>query len=194
MVNSFDSELLPQHVRKAAEDRIGASIYQTLVIGLVIGKRSETYAFGKLDDGRPPDGDTVYEIASLTKTFTATLLAEAVLSGRLGLDTPVGSLLRDFKIPERGAKRISLEDTATHFSGLPRIPSNLKPKDRANPFADYDVDRFKAFLADYELPRDPGESYEYSNLNTGLLGLALARSAETTYDSLLAEQILRPLG
>ena len=194
MANSFDSELLPQRIRKAVEDRIGASIYQTLVIGLVIGKRSEIYAFGKLDDGRPPDGDTVYEIASLTKTFTATLLAEAVLSGRLGLDTPVGSLLRDFKIPERKAKRISLEDTATHFSGLPRIPSNLKPKDRANPFADYDIDRFKVFLADYELPRDPGESYEYSNLNTGLLGLALARSAETTYDSLLAEQILRPFG
>jgi CubicO group peptidase (beta-lactamase class C family) len=194
MANSFDSGLLAQRVRKAAEDRVDAGIYQTLVIGVVGGQESEVFAFGRLDDGRPPDGGTVYEIASLTKTFTATLLAQAVFSGRVTLDTPVKSLPPDFEIPERNDKKITLEDTATHYSALPKDPANLKPKDRANPFADYDIEKFKAFLAGYELPRDPGESNEYSNLNTGLLGLAMAQSVQTTYDALLAERVLHPLG
>src|SRR5713226_317610 len=71
---------LPERVEKAAQERIAAGTYQTLVFGVVDGDKSEVVAFGKLDDGKAPDGDTVYEIGSITKTFTATLLAQAVLS------------------------------------------------------------------------------------------------------------------
>jgi D-alanyl-D-alanine-carboxypeptidase/D-alanyl-D-alanine-endopeptidase len=81
--------LLPERVEKAAQERIAAGTHQTLVFGVVDGDKSEVVAFGTLDDGKPPDGDTVYEIGSITKTFTATLLAQAVLSGRVTLDTPV---------------------------------------------------------------------------------------------------------
>ena len=119
-------------------------------------------AFGQLDDGSAPDGETVYEIGSITKTFTATLLAQAILSGRLTLDTPVAELLADFKIPSRGNRDISLGDLATHHSGLPRMPSNFTSKDPANPYADYDAAKMNVFLAGYQLPRDPGASYEYS--------------------------------
>jgi len=63
------------------QERIAAGTYQTLVFGVVDGDKSEVVAFGKLDDGRAPDGDTIYELGSVTKTFTATLLARAVLSG-----------------------------------------------------------------------------------------------------------------
>jgi serine-type D-Ala-D-Ala carboxypeptidase/endopeptidase len=191
---SANAGLLPERVEKAARERIAAGTYQTLVFGVVDDDKSEVVAFGKLDDGKAPDGDTVYEIGSVTKTFTAALLARAVLSGRVTLDTPVGQLLPSFKIPSRNGKEITLGHLATQHSGLPREASNLLPKDPANPFADYDAAKLKAFLATYQLPRDPGASYEYSNLGFGLLGYALAQLELTTYGAMTDEQILRPLG
>jgi serine-type D-Ala-D-Ala carboxypeptidase/endopeptidase len=177
--------LLPERVEKAAQERIAAGTYQTLVFGVVDGDKSEVVAFGKLDDGRAPDGDTIYELGSVTKTFTATLLARAVLSGRVTLDTPVAQLLPDFKIPSRGGKEITLGDLGTQHSGLPRMPSNFLPRDLANPYADYDAAKLRAFLAGHRLPRDPGAVYEYSNLGFGLLGYALAQLEHTT----LSEQV-----
>ena len=186
--------LLPERVEQAARDRIAAGIYQTLVFGVVDGDKTEVVAFGTLDDGKAPGGDTVYEIGSVTKTFTATLLARAVLAGRVTLDTPVAQLLPDFQIPSRGGKMITLGQLATQHSGLPPMPSNFLPRDPANPYADYDAAKLKAFLAAYALPRDPGASYEYSNLGFGLLGYALAQSENTTYGAVVDEQIFEPLG
>jgi CubicO group peptidase (beta-lactamase class C family) len=185
---------LPKRVENAALERVAAGTNRTLAFGVVDGDKSEVVAFGKLGDGKAPDGDTVYEIGSLTKTFTATLLAQAVLSGRVTLATPVAKLLPDFKIPSRGGKEITLGALATQHSGLPRIPSNFLPKDLANPFADYDAAKLKAFLAGYELRRDPGAAYEYSNLGFGLLGYALAQLNHTTYRTMTDEEILQPLG
>ncbi len=131
-----NTQLLPERVESAARERIAAKTYQTLVFGVVEGDRSEVMAFGKLDDGKAPDGDTVYKIGSVTKTFTATLLAQAALSGRVTLDTPLAQLLPDFKIPSRGRKQITLGAIATQHSGLPRLPSNLPGNDPSNPYAD----------------------------------------------------------
>ena len=191
---SANAGLLPERVEKAAQERIAAGTYPTLVFGIVDGDKSEVLAFGELDDGKAPDGETVYEIGSITKTFTATLLAQAVLSGRLTLDTPVAQLLADFKIPSRGGKEITVGELATHHSGLPRMPTNFAPKDPANPYADYDAAKLKAFLAEYQLPRDPGAAYEYSNLGIGLLGHALAQLEHANYGALIDEKILKPLG
>jgi D-alanyl-D-alanine-carboxypeptidase/D-alanyl-D-alanine-endopeptidase len=164
---------LPERVEKAAQERIAAGTYPTLVFGVVDGDKSEVVAFGKLYDGKAPDGETVYEIGSITKTFTATLLAQAVLSGRLMLDTPVAQLLADFKIPSGGDKEITLGDLATHHSGLPRMPSNFMPKDPANPYADYDAAKLKVFLAGYQLPRDPGPPTNTPIWDSGSLAMRL---------------------
>ena len=190
---SANAGLLPERVAQAAQDRIAAGTYQTLLFGVVDGPRSEIVAFGTLADGTAPDGDTVYEIGSVTKTFTATLLARAVLAGRVTLDTPVAALLPDFKIPSRDGRQITLAELATHRSGLPALPFNLLPKDQANPFADYDTAKLKAFLAHYQLPRDPGAAFEYSDVGFGLLGQALAELEHTTYDALARHVILKPL-
>lgn len=186
--------LLPERVKNAAQERVAAGTYQTLVFGVVDGDKSEVVSFGKLGEAKAPNGDTVYEIGSITKTFTATLLAQAVLFGRVTLDTPVAQLLPDFKIPSRGGKEITLDDLATQHSGLPRMPANFLPKNPANPYADYDAAKLKAFLAGYELGRDPGAAYEYSNLGFGLLGYALAQLKRTTYRAMTEAEILKPLG
>jgi CubicO group peptidase (beta-lactamase class C family) len=188
------AELLPERVKTAAQERVETGMVRTLVIGVVDGDRSEVTAFGKLDDGQAPDGNTVYEIGSITKTFTATLLAREVLAGHLKLDTPVAQLLDGFKVPSRNGKEITLGTLATQHSGLPRLPANMRPADPANPYADYDAAKLKAFLADYELPRDPDASYEYSNLGFGLLGYALAQSQHVNYATLVGDGILKPLG
>jgi CubicO group peptidase (beta-lactamase class C family) len=184
---------IPDRVAKAAEARIEAGQYPALVIGMIADGKSEVVGFGKLDNGRAPDGGTVFEIGSVTKTFTATLLADAVQANRVALDEPVEKLLPGFTIPARNGRSITLADLSDQHSGLPRMPSNVVPADPANPYADYDAAKLKAFLAGYKLPRDPGASYEYSNLGEGLLGYALATSAHTDYGTLLHEKIFAPL-
>ena len=98
------------------------------------------------------------------------------------------------KLPERNGRQTTLEDLATHTSGLPRLPSNLNPKDAANPYADYSVEQLYQFLSGYQLTRDIGSKYEYSNLGGGLLGHVLARHAGMDYEKLVRSRICDPLG
>src|SRR5947207_5517447 len=107
------------------------------------------------------------------------------------LDDPAAKHLpENVKLPERSGKSIELLDLSTHTSGLPPLPSNLKPKNAANPYADYSVDDLYQFLSGYKLPREPlsdlkGSEFEYSNLGAGLLGHVLACRAGTDYASLI---------
>lgn len=186
--------LLPPRVDQAIHARMHAGEYPAMVVAVVDGDRSHVYGFGKLANGKPPDSGTVFQIGSVTKTFTATLLAEAVDKGEVKLDTRVARLLPGFKLPSRDGKQITLGELASQFSGLPRLPGNIDPANPQDPYADYDAAKLKAFLASYKLPRDPGASYEYSNLGYGLLGYALAERAGTPYAKLVKTQILEALG
>ncbi|MGH8216803.1 MAG: serine hydrolase [Rhodanobacteraceae bacterium] len=188
------STLLSTRVQHAIEERIAAGEYPAMVIAVVDGDRSHVYAFGKLDDGKAPDADTVFQIGSVTKTFTATLLAEAVAKGDATLETSVGDLLPGFDIPSRNGKSVTLGELAMQSSGLPRLPDNMRPANPKDPYANYDSAKLKAFLAEYKLTRDPGAKYEYSNLGFGLLGYALARQAGRSYAELLQTRIFQPLG
>ena len=98
------------------------------------------------------------------------------------------------KVPERGGKKITLADLATHTSALPRLPLNLNPANPANPYADYGEKQLHEFLSSHQLARDIGARYEYSNLGAGLLGHALARRAGTSFDALARTRITGPLG
>lgn len=183
-----------ERVAKAIEERVAAGQYPVVVIAVVDGDQTDIRAFGKLPDGKTPNGDTVFEIGSVTKTFTATLLADAVTRGAVKLDQPVGDLLPGWSIPSRGGKVITLVDIASQRSGLPRMPSNFAPADPHNPYPDYTSAKLKDFLGGYTLSRDPGAQYEYSNLGFALLGTALAEKAHTSYGALASEKIFTPLG
>ena len=167
-----------------------------VVAGVTSAEGRVVVGYGRLsaDDPTQPDGDTVFEIGSITKVLTSTLLADLVSHGELGLDTPVQSLLGDrARIPARNGAEITLGHLATHSSGLPRLPDNFDPEDPANPYADYTVDDLYAFLSSHELGRDIGDAVEYSNVGYGLLGHALAVGEGTDFETLIRERILEPL-
>lgn len=179
-----------------AEARVRSGPMPGLVIGTIVGKETRIDGYGAVAKGGSvaPTGDTVYEIGSLTKTFTALLLADAADRGTLKLDDPVAGLLPDYRIPGYGSRTITVLDLATQSSGLPRLPANLAPRRADNPYADYGAVQLKAFLGSHALVRAPGAQYEYSNLGFGLLGSALAASAGKDYAALVGERIAGPLG
>lgn len=141
------------------------------------------------------DGNTLFEIGSMSKVFTSLLLADMVQRGEVALDDPAEKYLpAGAKMPMRGGLKITLENLATHRSGLPRLPDNLSFRDPANPYSDYTEANLLDFLGRYELTRDIGSQFEYSNLGVGLLGYLLARRAGTDYETLLKQRITVPLG
>ena len=168
-----------------------------IVVGVIEPRGRRVVAYGALNQGdaRPLNGDTIFEIGSVTKVFTSLLLADMVQRREVALSDPVAKFLpADVKVPERSGRVITLVDLSTHTSGLPRLPSNLQPKDSANPYADYTVEQLYQFLSTYQLTRDIGSEFEYSNLGGGLLGLALARRAGMNYEALVHSRITGPLG
>jgi D-alanyl-D-alanine-carboxypeptidase/D-alanyl-D-alanine-endopeptidase len=193
------SQVAPDsEIRQILVDRIDRDKQSMgIVVGVIEPAGRRVVAYGALDKGdtRPLNGETVFEIGSMTKVFTSLLLADMVQKGEVALTDPVVKYLpAGVKMPERGGKQITLVDLATHTSGLPRLPDNFKPKDPANPYADYSPEQMYQFLSSYQLTRDIGSKYEYSNLGGGLLGHVLARRAGMSYEQLVQTRILGPLG
>jgi CubicO group peptidase (beta-lactamase class C family) len=179
------------------KDRIETTKTSTaIVIGTVDAGGMRAVGYGAIDakTDKAPDGDTVFEIGSATKVFTAILLQDMIERGAMKLDDPVAKYLPPgVKMPTRGGKQITLLDLATHTSALPPMPDNFTPKDPANPYADYTVAQMYAFLSRVQLTRDIGAKYEYSNLGVGLLGHAIALKAGRPYEALVIDKICQPL-
>ncbi len=171
-----------------------------LAVGFVVGiykdgkKQVISYGETEKSKGIAPDGDTIYEIGSISKVFTGTLLADLVERGRVQLEDPMQTYLSEPSKSElRNPTHITFEHLATHTSGLPRLPDNLKPADPMNPYADYTFGQMFSFLKDYTYPKAPGE-YEYSNFGMGLLGVLLAGREKESYEELMVERIAKPCG
>jgi CubicO group peptidase (beta-lactamase class C family) len=184
-------------IRKILIDRIDRDRQSVgIVVGIIepAGRRIISYGTVSKDDRRLVGGDTVFEIGSVTKVFTSLILADMVQRHEVALTDPIAKYLPpDVRVPERNGRQITLEDLATHTSGLPRLPNNMKPADPANPYADYSIDQLYQFLSNYTLSRDIGSQFEYSNLGGGLLGHILARRTGMDYEALVRSRILGPL-
>ncbi len=137
----------------------------------------------------------VFEIGSITKVFTATLLAQAVEEGKLHLTDSLASLL---PFPLKAGGTITLQQLANHTSGLPRLPSNLLPSmmmNPDNPYKNYTTDKLERYLREeIKLSAPPGQKMEYSNLGAGLLAFVLVQHQKTNYEELLQSKIFQPYG
>jgi D-alanyl-D-alanine-carboxypeptidase/D-alanyl-D-alanine-endopeptidase len=179
-----------------AKDALG------VVVGIVDEGGPRVIGYGRpfKDSTQTVNGDTVFMIGSVTKTFTATLLADMLERGEVHLGDRISEYLPPgVKAPARNGREITLLDLATHTSGLPEDPDGLnvlktqflgRISFTSYVRSLYATDRMYAFLSNYKLPRDPGEKYEYSNYGFALLGHLLARRAGADYESLVRTRIL----
>ncbi|MFC1405617.1 MULTISPECIES: serine hydrolase [Streptacidiphilus] len=147
---------------------------------------------------RSVDPATRFEVGSVTKTFTALVLAEAVARGDVSLNDPVARYLPPGTAPaHRSGEPITLLHLATHTSGLPRLPRGmLRTAARSwssNPYGSYSDRQLLSSLAATRVRARPGSRVHYSNLGVGLLGRALAEAAGVPYAELLRDRVLEPL-
>lgn len=191
-------------VRKHGEAFIADKPHAALVIAVTTPAGRRTWGFGGIERGaqrNAPDARTLYEIGSITKTFTATILADLAAKGTVKLDDPVRLYLpADWSIPTRDQRDISLLHLATHTSSLPRMPPSYGPfllltGTSDDPYSKYRDENLRLTLSQVELRRPIGSHHEYSNLGMGLLGWTLARAAnEESIDALFADRAIKPLG
>lgn len=191
-----NTSVLPRNVVNSIEKRIDYGINPSIAIGVIDENGTHFFNFGKKSaQGLPVDEHTIYEIGSITKTFTATLLANLVVEGKVNLSNPINQFLpADIRVPFAGPAEITLGNLSDHTSGLPRMPDNFHPANPNNPYADYSVEQMYAFITSYRPIREPGSDVEYSNLAQGLLGHLLALHAGLPYEDLMLQTIAAPLG
>lgn len=146
-------------------------------------------------DALPLGPKSVFELGSITKAFTGILLADMVDRGEVSLSDPVELYLPDgVTVPSRNGREITLLDLTTHRSGLTRMPANMVREDGGPRYPEYTIQDLYDWLSTHELRRDIGAEFEYSNIGTALLGHALERAAGASYEQLMRERILDPLG
>lgn len=160
-------------------------------VSIAISAKGVTKVF---DYGAAKPG-SVYEIGSLTKTFTATILAQMVAQKKVKLEDPVRSLVpKSAGLPAASGPEITLLDLSDQHSGLPRLPANLPTGETTDPYANYDAKALYDAVKTQGLAKPAKPELTYSNFGVGLLGQLLADKAGTSYEALLTKEITKPLG
>lgn len=167
-----------------------------MVVGIVDEHGTRIFASGKM--GNPQNGEvdrnTIFEIGSITKTFTVLLLMDMVDRGEMSLDDPVAKYLPEsVKLPVHGGKQITLLNLAAQDSGLPFNANNHSGSDWKERYESYSVARMYEFLSEHSLSEDPGTKFQYSNLGVTLLGHVIALKAGRSFESLVKERICQLL-
>ena len=159
-----------------------------LVIGVIDGDRRMILSYGetKRGNGQKPKTNTIFQIGSVTKVFTATLLAIYVEKNVVNYSDPLQKYVpTNILVPTKGGQKISLLDLATHYSGLPRTVTTSGPTSVAQAYN---------ILENTMLLSKPGDTWAYSNLGFGFLALAVADAASNPrWASLIEKDIAKPL-
>lgn len=165
-------------------------------IGILNGLKAFYYNYGEAnrEASLQPMATTLYEIGSITKTFTAFVLADAVVKNKVTLEDPIIKYLPANVAENKNLQTITLLQLANHTSGLPRLPTNAFEgiKNQLDPYADYDTVKLYSFLQSVKPQHQPGEQYEYSNLGFGLLGVILEKVYQQPLEDLYQQLIFRP--
>ena len=189
----IDAAQLEQVLRKDLQHALESGVLargKPIAVGIGVitpGKRSVFML------GNAPQ-DALFEIGSITKTFTGLALAQLIEQGKVRTETPVRELLPPRLVKKPLGSEITLLDLVTQHSGLPRLPDNFQPEHPDNPYVDYDTARLYAFMGRHGVAKPEDTGFLYSNLGFGLLGRALCNFMGKTYPELVRELVLHPLG
>lgn len=169
-----------------------------LAIGVIKDGRTSHYFYGETARGTKelPTESTTFEIGSISKTFTATLLAYLVEQDRLSLDDTITKFLPDSLAENESLQRITLKHLANHTSGLPRLSPDLmliSAEHPLDPYRGYSKAHLYSYLKEFKASREPEEAYEYSNLGYAVLGTILTSVYDKDYNALVREIIAGPL-
>ncbi|TAG90116.1 MAG: DUF3887 domain-containing protein [Bacteroidetes bacterium] len=196
--NALTSEI-DKKIEQVAQNYLSNPKTVGLSIGIIKNGKMQFYHYGetKKNNAKLPDNNTLYEIGSVSKTFTALLLAQAVENKKTTLNTPINTYLpKNIPSLEYNNKKITLENLANHSAGLPRLPDNLLNNPNTistNPYKNYTEKDLFDFLEKYKLTKEILKQYEYSNLGFGLLGTILEKINKKTYEEQIISQICKPL-
>ncbi|MDQ3977030.1 MAG: beta-lactamase family protein [Thermoproteota archaeon] len=164
----------------------------SIVVGVITPNGTSVSGYGNISkaDSTKVNGDTIFEIGSFTKTFTAALLADMVKRGIVNLDDPIEKYLpsNNVTVPSYNGHKITLENLATHTSGLPDIPKEVVDN------RTYSTQQAYNFISNSSFVSEPGTRYSYSNIGVGLLGHALSLKAGMPYEQLVRDRTLNVLG
>ena len=195
----FPSVALFGDIQKSIEDLVEVYHSEHAITGMAVvsigrdnhQKFQQIVTKGKisLKSPIPVNAFTEFRMGPLTQIVTAGTLAYLVQEGQVSLNDPISKFLpKSMNLPNYKGKEITLGDLATHTSGLPDMPYSLTSR------SNFSVSQMYRFLSKYELPREPGSKYEYSNFGYAFLSNILSRIAKRSYPELAAQLIMHPLG
>ncbi len=186
-----------ESIESIAKPFLEDSHAHALSIGIIKNGKTEFYNFGSLtaENSSKPTPQNIYEIGSITKTFTASLLVQMAEEGLVKLDDPISKYLPKGICDFEGDKVITLQDLSSHYSGLPRLASNFFPTvtDMSNPYTNYNQNHLYEYLKTFEGVAREKRKVDYSNLGVELLGHILTLVSGQTYEEMLQERIFKPL-
>lgn len=192
----------PANLQEEIENIIQPMVNSKKTVGAAVGiikpgRKKELFFFGEKTKGGGdiPDENTLFEIGSINKTMTGTVLADMVIKGEVNLDDPVENYLPGIaNFPQYNGEKIKFKHLANQTSSLPRVPDNVPGDGTDNPVAGYTKELLYEFIDGYTLSRPIGSEEEYSNLAFGLLGHTLAEKRGTSFDQQLHDVVFEKLG
>lgn len=160
-----------------------------LSIAIIQNGKTNYYGIIKLNDTIKPaeNQKKIFEIGSITKVFTSTVLASLIEDKKIKLTDEVNFY---YPFTFKDNIKINFESLANHTSGLPRLPENLDLSNKTNPYKNYDKTLLEEYLKNLlKLENETSKTYSYSNLGTGILGYTLGLSQKTNFQTLLQKKI-----
>jgi CubicO group peptidase (beta-lactamase class C family) len=197
--SSITSKEIPDQVKSFILNQIVNKSKAAIVVGFVDPNGTRTFSFGNMSKAHniPVNENTLFDIGSITKTFTTLLLADMAKQGIVNLTDPIEKYLpATVKVPQFNGHTITLEDLATHTSGLPEWPSNIWLNNKVGTFnPQYNATLLYQALSNFKLTREPGSMFQYSSFGIALLGHILSlKAGGIPYPQLVKDRILNVLG
>ncbi|ERJ59797.1 serine hydrolase domain-containing protein [Sphingobacterium paucimobilis] len=190
---------LDEYIDSVARTYIQQKNAQALAVGVIHNGKTNTFYYGETVKGDSlslPKENTLFELGSITKIFTATLLADLVDKNIITLEDTISKYLPDSVAQNQYLQQITFKQLANHTSGLPRLPDNLEKSTKfsaSDPYAQYSRKELFSYLKNIHLDVISGDRFEYSNTGFALLGELISIISKKSYTQCVADIITTPL-